>query len=89
MKEVENYISPDKFWSSLHHVDYKFLIIPVVFVFLRVWTEILSVLYDYIKLKPEQLPNGLNGFLFYLSVSSLSTGKSLEREAKSYFCLSF
>ena len=72
MKEVESYISPDRFWSSLHHVDYKFLIIPVVFVFLRVWTEILSILYDYIKIAPERVPTGINLLLYYLAVSAIT-----------------
>ena len=73
MKEVKNYITPKKFWSSLHHVDYKFVIIPVVFVFLRIWTGIMNILYLYIKIdeKPTlHVPQELNQALLYLSVSS-------------------
>ena len=66
---IKDYITPDKFWSSLHHVDYKFLIIPVVFVFLRVWSAILSILYDYIQLDVSHVPKSLNMVLLYLSVS--------------------
>ena len=72
MKDVEELISPERFWSSLHHVDYKFLIIPVVFVFLRVWTIILSILYDYVQLDIKQVPSKLNLALLYLSVSKSS-----------------
>ena len=68
MKEVKNYITPKKFWSSLHHVDYKFVIIPVVFVFLRIWTGIMNILYLYINI--DELPPQLNQALLYLSVSS-------------------
>ena len=56
----------EKFWSSLNHVDYKFVIIPVVFVFLRIWTEIVVILYIYVKIG---LPTGANLALFYLAVS--------------------
>ena len=69
VKVVKNYITPERFWSSLHHVDYKFLSIPVVFVFLRIWTTILSVLYDYIQLDVARVPNSVNLALIYLSVS--------------------
>ena len=68
VKEVEEYISSKRFWSSLHHVDYKFLIIPVVFVFLRVWSIILSVLYDYLQMDVDQVPYQFNLALLYLSV---------------------
>ena len=69
--EVKNYITPKRFWSSLHHVDYKFVIIPVVFVFLRIWTGIMNILYLYIQLDHEvaTLPQRLNQALLYLSVS--------------------
>ena len=69
MKEVKDYITPKKFWSSLHHVDYKFLIIPVVFVFLRVWTGIMNILYLYLRLDTAALSKELNLALLYLSVS--------------------
>ena len=70
VRDVEELISPERFWSSLHHVDYKFLIIPVVFVFLRVWSIILSILYDYIQLDVNQVPSNVNLALLYLSVSN-------------------
>ena len=68
MKEVKNYITPERFWSSLHHVDYKFVIIPIVFVFLRIWTGIMNILYLYIQL--DGVPPRLNQALLYLSVSN-------------------
>ena len=67
MKEVKNYITPKRFWSSLHHVDYKFVIIPVVFIFLRIWSGIMNILYLYARI--ETLPKELNQALLYLSVS--------------------
>ena len=68
MKEVKKYITPERFWSSLHHVDYKFVIIPIVFVFLRIWTGIMNILYLYIQL--DGVPPRLNQALLYLSVSN-------------------
>ena len=74
IKEVKNYITPKRFWSSLHHVDYKFVIIPVVFVFLRIWTGIMNILYLYIRVdEVATLPQRLNQALLYLSVSDIST----------------
>ena len=65
---IKEYVTPEKFWSSLHHIDYKFLIIPVVFVFLRIWSAILGILYDYMQLEVSQVPKSLNLALLYLSV---------------------
>ena len=64
-----NYITAEKFWSSLSHVDYKFVIIPVVFVFLRIWTEIVNILYLYIRIDVKKLPTQVDLALLYLSVS--------------------
>ena len=73
IKETKNYnITPKRFWSSLHHVDYKFVLIPVVFVFLRIWTGIMNILYLYIRVDEVAtytLPQWINQALLYLSVS--------------------
>ena len=74
IKETKDYITPKRFWSSLHHVDYKFVIIPVVFVFLRIWTSIMNILYLYVRVDevtPHSLPQWLNQTLLYLSVSDI------------------
>ena len=71
-KEIEQYsTSSKKFWSHLHHVDYKLLLIPVVFVFLRIWSVIQSILYDYIGLHVAQVNPHLIQALLYLSVSTV------------------
>ena len=72
VRDVEEYKSPRQFWSSLHHVEYKFLVIPLVFLFLRVWSLILSILYDYLELDVDQVPSQLNLALLYLSVRQQS-----------------
>ena len=48
---------------------YKFLLIPVVFLVLRVWTCILIILYTYIGLSEKCVPKWVNNTLLYLSVS--------------------
>lgn len=69
MKEVSGNSTEDKFWSSLNHVDYKFVIIPIVFVFLRIWSEIVVILYIYVKIGFKTLSKEVNLALFYLAVS--------------------
>lgn len=72
MKEVTNRITPKQFWSSLHHVDYKFVIIPVVFIFLRIWSAIMNILYLYARIDSDALSNELSLALLYLSVSKFN-----------------
>ena len=70
MKEVKDYLATNKrFWSSLHQMNDKFLVIPVVFIFLRVWTGIVNILYLYARLDTAALSEELNLALLYLSVS--------------------
>ena len=63
-------ISPKKFWSSLNFVDYKFILIPVMFILLRLCTCILTILFDYANLKEETIPIPVIKALIYLSVST-------------------
>lgn len=58
-----------RFWSSMNYVDYKFVLIPVIFVLLRVWTFILTVLLEYAKIDEDQIPTPVLKTLLYLSVS--------------------
>ena len=69
MKELEANGTEEKMWSSLNHVDYKLVIIPIVFVFLRIWSEIVIILYIYVKIGFKTLPTEVNLALFYLAVS--------------------
>ena len=68
VKEMENHFNAKRFWSSLNHVDYKFVIIPVVFVFLRIWTEIMNILFLYVQISYDTLPESVTLALLYLSV---------------------
>ena len=71
MEEVEQHITSKKFWSYLHHVDYKFLFIPIVFIFLRIWSVIQGIIFDYAQLHVDKVPLPVTQALFYLSVRAL------------------
>jgi G protein-coupled receptor 157 len=40
-------ISKDRFWTAVHNLDYKLLLIPLAFLLLRVWSLIDSIIYVY------------------------------------------
>ena len=61
--------SMDKYTTMLHSIDYKFTVIPAVFVSLRIWSCILGILYDYAQLTDRQIPHWISLLLIYLSVS--------------------
>ena len=73
VEEVEQHITSKKFWSYLHHVDYKFLFIPIVFIFLRIWSVIQAFIFDYAQLHVDEVNPRFTQALFYLSVRSLYT----------------
>ena len=59
--------------ASKKYVDYKFILIPVIFVLLRMWTEISTILVEYAKLDDQnyhELSIPLK-ILIYLGVSQL------------------
>ena len=62
-------MSADRFWQALHTVDYKFLLISLVFVALRMWTCIVNIVFIYAHLESAQIPTWLDKMLVYLAVS--------------------
>lgn len=56
--------------SKLQLIDMKFNAIPIMFVFLRVWSLIIALLYDYMELDEEDIPKPIEYILIFLSVSS-------------------
>ena len=55
-----------RFWEALYILDYKFLLIPFVFFFLRIWACIQLMLHYYIGV---DMPMPVHVTLNYLSVS--------------------
>ncbi len=53
------------FWQTMHNMDYKFILIPVMFIFLRVWSLIISILLDYVRV---EVPPATLLALIYLAV---------------------
>ena len=50
-------------------MDYKFLLVPVVFIILRIWTCISVFVFIYIGIRFEQVPETVGTILLNLSVS--------------------
>ena len=61
------------FWQAMHNIDYKFILIPVMFIFLRIWTLVLNMLEIYLQIPPEDIVPWAMKALLYLSVSLLIT----------------
>lgn len=53
----------------MNSVDYKFILIPVIFVLLRMWSCIVNILFVYVNLKESDLNYYIIQILLYLSVS--------------------
>ena len=52
----------------MHNIDYKFILIPVMFIFLRIWSLIINILLDYCRV---QVPETALKALLYMAVSLL------------------
>ncbi len=52
----------------MNFVDYKFMLIPIVFVLLRMWTSILTILTEYASIDLINKTPTLYKILVYLSV---------------------
>ena len=69
LKKSKSFCSSKRFWQALQNIDYKFLMIPVAFIVLRVWTCIASILFDYMGWNPLDLHKAFSLTLIILSVS--------------------
>ena len=58
-----------RFWEALYILDYKFLLIPLCFFFLRIWACLQTLIQYYIGV---QIPTTVDILLNYLAVSWLS-----------------
>ena len=55
------------FWEAMHRIDYKFILIPVFFLVLRIWSFVVDLLMVYIHIRNLNLV--VLNFLIYTSVS--------------------
>ena len=67
-KKTAPLFNSERFWLALQGVDYKFLLIPVVFIILRMWTCIVAILFIYVGLDLDSR-NPLVKILINLAVS--------------------
>ena len=60
------------YWQAMYNIDYKFIAIPLMFIFLRIWTLIESILIVYCQIPTDNIPPWLLKALLYLGVSVVS-----------------
>lgn len=61
-----------RFWEALYILDYKFLLVPIFFFFLRVWACIQLMIHYYFDV---QVPTAVHIALDYLTVSDVANGE--------------
>lgn len=67
LKESKEHVSNRRYWKALQNVDYKFMLIPVAFIILRIWTCIVNILYLYAAVDQHKVPDWIDKTLIYLS----------------------
>jgi hypothetical protein len=50
LADSRNFPSKEHIWMALHNVDYKLILIPVTFIFLRIWTCIIAATFVYSRI---------------------------------------
>ena len=61
--------SQAKLRTMLSSIDLKLTAIPLVFILLRMWSLIISIVYDYVHVNEKMIPSWVEYVLLYLSVS--------------------
>lgn len=61
--------SNTKFRATWYFIDFKLMAIPLVFILLRIWSLIISIVYDYAHVNERNIPNWIEYILVCLSVS--------------------
>lgn len=70
LKDAIQMVGSKRYWKqALQFLDAKFLLIPIMFILLRMWTCILSIMFIYVQVLPGQVPSEISQPLIYLSVS--------------------
>ena len=67
----------------MNSIDLKFTAIPLIFLILRIWTLILSVMYDYVQVNDKHVPEPVKITLLYLSVSIYNKCKHMHSACRS------
>ena len=70
--ERDQNISARGFWQAMDNIDYKFILIPLMFIFLRIWSIIIHILLVYIQVPPKSVPSWILQLLVYFSVSYIA-----------------
>lgn len=61
--------SQAKLRAKLSSIDLKLTAIPLVFILLKMWSLIISMVYDYAHVNENRIPSWVEYILVYLSVS--------------------
>jgi G protein-coupled receptor 157 len=67
-EEARGLVGNRVFWKrALQFLDIKLIFIPIVFIFLKMWSSILLFLFYYCRVSPDNLPNPISQILIYFS----------------------
>ncbi|XP_011404330.1 PREDICTED: probable G-protein coupled receptor 157 [Amphimedon queenslandica] len=65
-KKTSQFVTQKKFWDSVHNMDYKFMLIPVFFILLRIWSCISDIMM-FADVDMDDIPSGVTLTLLILS----------------------
>ena len=68
MRKSKTFLASEVLSLTVQNVDYKFILIPVAFILLRIWSAIVVFLLVYVGIKHEEVPNTVAIILINLSV---------------------
>ena len=77
-KKTSQFVTQKKFWDSVHMMDYKFMLIPVFFILLRIWSCISDVMM-FADIDVDNIPSGVTLALLILSVSTCTALAVLQK----------
>ena len=69
LKDAIHMVGSRQYWKqALNFLDAKLLLIPVVFILVRIWTCVFSFMFVYMQVPLDQVPEDFYRALVYLTV---------------------
>ena len=68
-EELKNDADAKVYLQAMYNIDYKFIVIPLMFIFLRIWSLITDTLLIYIQIPSDEIPQWIMKALLYMGVS--------------------
>lgn len=71
IQRAKEFVHPSAWLSAVNSIDYKFLLIPLAFIFLRIWTCIVTIIFEYTD-EHKKLTKMTHGCIFVDLLMSLA-----------------